>query len=302
MELFDIDKLKEHEGLAPLVHHYENTEDKSHNIDHISRVLNEAKTLSAKYPKHVQEGVLYGALLHDIDREKDHKYNTNVHEITGANTAKKYLNDKASHLTYQQKNDIIDAVRNHRSSTASPNMSLTAKLVSDADRLAVSFEDLAIRPYRYRLEKGMSEDEALRDSFWYLRNRKLKTLKTLGKNLHLDESKSLYESKMKEFEKMTKSFKDYQKLLGIKNPIEFKTTTKSEVKPMHTKKAWLETAVEPLANTPATRKLAERLTRGTLRKEYHNVVLGDQDPDNKPPTPIVTSATWLDTTPEKPII
>ena len=71
---------------------------------------------------------------------------------------------------------------------------------------------------------------------------------------------------------------------------------------MHTKKAWLETAVEPLANTPATRKLAERLTRGTLRKEYHEAALGDKDTDSKPVTPIVTSATWLDTIPEKPII
>ena len=41
---------------------------------------------------------------------------------------------------------------------------------------------------------------------------------------------------------------------------------------------------------------------GTLRQEYHEAVLGDKDTDNKPVTPTVTSATWLDTTTEKPII
>lgn len=294
---FNLKSLKDDPSTSAIVQHYEKSEDKSHGIDHIEKVLNEAAIISKQQPAGVKESVLYGALLHDIDREKDYKNNTDYHEITGVNTAKKYLNSKANHLTSSQKNDILDAVRNHRSTTANKDLGLTAKIVSDADRLAVSYEDLARRAYEYRVANGAESDRALRDGYWYLRNRKLKSMSSFGNNLYLDESKRRHAEKIEEFKELTKTFKDYQLLLGIKEPKEF-LDRKGDRNTMTTKRAWLEAAVPSLGTSPATAKLLERAARIAVRKEYREAVIGSPDNDRTnevvPVQPV--SGTWKDVT------
>lgn len=268
---FNLKTLRDDPSTSAIIQHYENTEDKSHGLKHIERVLHEAEAISAPHPARVRESVLYGALLHDIDREKDYKRNTNCHEITGVATAKRYLDMKAKHLTSAQINDILDAVRNHRSTTANKDLGLTAKIVSDADRLAVSYEDLARRAYEYRVANGAESDRALREGYWYLRNRKLKSLASLGNNLYLDESKRRHANKVEEFKELTKTFKDYQLLLGIQEPQEFRDVRGGE-HTMPTKRAWIEAAIPAINTSPSTARLLERATRIAVRKEYKNAM------------------------------
>lgn len=104
--------------------------DAGHGLPHVYAVTHNAKYLAAKYYPEAPHVVSRAAFLHDIGNS----VNREQHEIIGAQIAEKNPKLLAG-LTDPQADQVLEAIRQHRSSTGNPQH-IVGQIVSDADRMS----------------------------------------------------------------------------------------------------------------------------------------------------------------------
>ena len=175
---------------------YATAKDQSHGTAHIESVLNNAKVIAKAYPNVNPRDVEYAAILHDIGHQAQtrtlahggHGVST-YHPIIGVGMAKSYVGD----LPIESQTAILDAVQHHHGETL-PAYDV-GRIVRDADRIAYSADPelIAYRSYKYRLDKGMTPDEAAKNAYHYLRHHKLTRLDSRAESAFLTEQgKDIY--------------------------------------------------------------------------------------------------------------
>ena len=267
--------------LADAIKRYQNSPDKQHGMKHVTRVHNVAQRLASSYPEVNKEDVMYASMLHDVAHDRE--WNDGVdHAVVGSEDAKRYLNTLPNERVELISQAILEHMGKKERST------ILGKILADADRLAYTPRDAAWRAYNYRKSKGLSEAEALRKAYWHTRTSgSIHRPATLAR-LELPESRALAQHRIDSFDKNTKSFKDFQKLLGIKNPADYvqkeASSMDNRVDELMSKLAWIEVAAPGIMNTPFTKNLVERGTRKIVRSNTRNAtftVATDQPVDDK---------------------
>jgi len=124
--------------------------DDSHNIHHVTSVINDSLYLHQYYKDVLDINIVYTiAAYHDIgllknDRDKHHIYS---HEyVLNDNNLLKWFND-------EEINIIANGCKNHRASMskANNNLNLYEKLINDADR-SKNIDDFFLRSIKYRMD------------------------------------------------------------------------------------------------------------------------------------------------------
>lgn len=141
---------------------YRNSQDKAHNLDHITTVLDNAVRIAREMPNVVDLRVLgYAVVLHDIARERDFIEGTDNHEVIGAALSYHYTQFKFS---MDDQELIADAILNHRNSTGNPKTVL-AKILADADRIPACKSEYITRTFMYNYCKFNDVDTALDNGY-----------------------------------------------------------------------------------------------------------------------------------------
>jgi len=104
--------------------------DAGHGLAHIKAVVHNARTLAKTHYPEAPHVVSRAAYLHDIGNSVDR----GQHEIHGAEIAQNNPKLLAG-LSKVQREQVLDAIRNHRASTGKP-VHVISKIVSDADRMS----------------------------------------------------------------------------------------------------------------------------------------------------------------------
>ena len=141
---------------------YRTSQDKAHNLDHITTVLDNAVRIAREMPNVVDLRTLgYAVVLHDIARERDFIEGTDNHEVIGASLSYHYTQFKFSRDDQEL---IADAILNHRNSTGRPETVL-AKIVADADRIPACKSEYITRTFMYNYCKLNDVDTALNNGY-----------------------------------------------------------------------------------------------------------------------------------------
>lgn len=199
---------------------YATAKDQSHGTAHIESVLNNAKVIAKAYPNVNPRDVEYAAILHDIGHQAQtrtrahggHGVST-YHPIIGVGMAKSYVGD----LPIESQTAILDAVQHHHGETL-PAYDV-GRIVRDADRIAYSADPelIAYRSYKYRLDKGMTPDEAAKNAYHYLRHHKLTRLDSRAESAFLTEQgKDIFKNNIQRFKDITSSYENYAKLVNAR--------------------------------------------------------------------------------------
>ena len=200
--------------------HYATAKDQSHGTTHIESVLRHAKEIAKSYPQVNARDVEYAAVLHDIGHQAQtrtlahggHGVST-YHPIIGVGMAKQYVGD----LPIESQTAILDAVQHHHGETL-PAYDV-GRIVRDADRIAYSADPelIAYRSYKYRLDKGMTPDEAAKNAYHYLRHHKLTRLDSRAESAFLTEQgKDIFKNNIQRFKDITSSYENYAKLVNAR--------------------------------------------------------------------------------------
>ena len=122
--------------------------DEGHNREHMERVRNAAVNLAKKYlPSEIKLAYI-AATLHDIGLSTARE----DHEHTGA---KMILSDPylKSIMSPEEIKEVAYAVKEHRASTGNPK-TILGKILSDADRMAVSISYTIFRAISYGIKQN----------------------------------------------------------------------------------------------------------------------------------------------------
>ena len=141
---------------------YRTSQDKAHNLGHITTVLDNAVRIAREMPNVVDLRMLgYAVVLHDIAREQDFIAGTDTHEVVGAGLSYHYTQGK---FTEGEQDMIADAILNHRNSTGRPETVL-AKIVADADRIPACKSEYITRTFMYNYCKLKDVGTALNNGY-----------------------------------------------------------------------------------------------------------------------------------------
>lgn len=166
--------------------------DGNHDLEHILRVVHNAKLIS-KTVECDKEIVVLSALLHDIGRSKKmiEKYNINKdhHANTGAKIAYNFLKD----LGYEKAREVSYAVSVHNFSKGVIPETIEAKILQDADRLdAIGYVGI--------MRVFTDERGDIQGKIQHFYDKLLK----LKDGMHTEKGKELAEEKHKRIEKYLK--------------------------------------------------------------------------------------------------